>query len=370
MKKVIGSIMLVFLIVLSLIGCSAQSQAPAAAGQQSDTPSSESAASGDTDSGNSARNMNVVVLLSSNLGSQSLVDVLERGCRKAADEFGFTYSYVENVEVATGEDTTRAVIAEGANFIIAQGAIYDELLEKIAPEYPDVKFVGIDFGGTVTVPSPNLYTITYKEHEAAFLNGVFCALMSESGKVAQLQGSDGGPMVRFNAGFRAGVQYVLGEDPTTVVIGFGDVNKGYETATMLFDQGYDWLACCAGASNLGVFQASEEKSGNRWVCGAADGQFHMMPNRIVASQVKTIDVIAYDLLRDAVNGTFYGGRSDVKGVAENGVDLIFNDINEELLEMIPQEVYDTLDNAREKMATGELQVPANPEELAAFSASV
>lgn len=313
------------------------------------------------------KEINAVVLYTQNLGSQSFVDVIDNGAKRAEQELGIKYSAIESIQVADTVDSCKAVISQGANVIIASAAIFNESLLILADEFPDVMFVSIDSDGTIENLKNNVFEVTYKEHEAAFLQGVFVALMSKTGKVAQLQGQEGGVLHRFNAGFRSGVKYVTDDDPTTVVVGFTDVNKGYETAMMLYDQGYDWLACVAGGSNLGAFKASEEKGSDKWVCGAADGQFHLMPSRIVASQIKTIDNVTYDILKSAQEGTLTGGRSVQLGLAEEGVDLVFTDKNSELLEMIPQDVIDTINELKQKIIDGVIIVPSKPEEIANFT---
>lgn len=152
------------------------------------------------------------------------------------------------------------------------------------------------------------------------------------------------------------------------MVGYTDVNKGYETAMLYYDQGYDWLAACAAGSNLGVFQASQEKGGDYWCCGAADGQFHLMPDRIVCSQVKTVDKVGYTYIKNAIEtGDFKGGEWDVFGTAEGGVDLIFNDQNPEVLDMIPEETMAKYEAIRDKVVSGEIKVPATYEELDTFT---
>ncbi len=315
--------------------------------------------------------LNVVFAAENSLGSQSFLDVCVEGLQNACDEVGGKLTIIQEVETSTVADTMRTAIANGAQVIVIATTAWNEAFTEVAAEFPDIPFVNLDSDGTGAMAGEysNIYEVSYKEHEAAFLNGVFVSLMTESGKVAQIQGADTGTMVRFNSGFRAGVQYVLDIDPPTSVVGYADVNKGYETAMLYYDQGYDWLACCAGGSNLGVFQASQEKGGDYWCCGAADGQFHLMPDRIVCSQVKTIDQVAYSYIKGIVeNGDSRGGQWDVLGVAEGGVDLIFNDQNEDVLEIVSEEVMEMYNAIREQIISGELQIPSTPEELETFTA--
>ena len=358
MKKAL-SILLSAVLALSLVAC----------GGGTDGSSTASTAQGGS-SAAASEPLNVVLLDGGKLGAQAFIDVVDKGFKQAVEDFGINYSVLENVEVSAAADTFRTVIANGADLVVVANVGFNEALVEVANEYPDFPFACLDADGTGSLSSqcPNIYEVSYKEHESAFLNGVFCALMSKTGKVAQIQGSDTGTMIRVNSGFRAGVQYMLDVDPPPSVVGFADVNKGYETAMLYYDQGYDWLASCAAGSNLGVFQASQEKGGDNWCCGAADGQFHLMPDRIVCSQVKTIDQVAYNYIKSVVEDQDYkGGVWDVLGTAEGGVDLIFTD-NEELLSMLPEETMAKYEEIRDKVMSGEITVPATYEELETFDA--
>ena len=337
-----------------------------------DSAETEAAAGGEEAAAEeqSSEPLNVVLLYKGKLGGQAFIDVVDKGLKQAEEELGINYSVLENVETSAAADTFRTVIANGTDLVIIADAAWNEALMEVAAEYPDTAFAMLDSDGTGVLAETcsNIYEVSYKEHEAAFLNGVFCALMSKTGKVAQIQGADTGTMIRFNSGFRAGVQYILDVDPPTSVVGFADVNKGYETAMLYYDQGYDWIAGCAAGSNLGIFQASQEKGGDNWCCGAADGQFHLMPDRIVCSQVKTIDQVGYNYIKSVVEtGDFKGGVWDVFGTAEGGVDLIFTD-NEELLSMIPEDTMATYESIRDAVISGDIAVPATYEELEAFTA--
>ncbi len=364
MKRLIA-LFLAAALALSLAACGGNGGSPATGGGDG-----SSQGSGQSTPVSSQEPLKYVFIHSASLGSQSFADVVDKGLKEAAAAFGAEYSIIENVETSAVADTLRTVIASGSHLVIIAVNTWNDPLMEVAKEYPDFPFAVLDADGTgvLSQSCSNIYEVSYREHESAFLNGVFCALMSKTGKIAQLQGSDGGTMVRFNSGFRAGGKYVLGEDPSTTVVGFTDVNKGYETAMLYYNQGYDWLACCAAGSNLGAFQASQEAGGDKYICGAADGQFHLMPDRIVCSQVKTIDKVGYQYIQGIVeNGDFKGGKWDVLGAQEGGVDLIFNEGNAELMAMIPDETMAEYQKIRSAVMSGEITVPATPEELDSFT---
>ncbi len=357
MKKTIKlfSLALAATMVFTLGACSSSSE-----------PSSSTSASTSTSSeAPSETPIKVGLVISANFGTQSFVDVILAGCEQAQDELGVELLKVENIKVPQLADTYRTLIGQGVNLIIGAEASQADVIATLAPEFPDVMFASVD----AEVPGnlSNVVSYSYKEHESAFLLGAFTALMTENDKVAFIGGTEGGTMVRFQAGFESGAQYINPDiDVAVAYVGWADTTKGKETATMLYNQGYDWIAPCAGGSNLGVFQAAEELGGDNWVCGAADGQFHLMPSRIVASQVKRVDTVAYTAIKSAVDGTFVGGESIVMGLAEDGVDMPYTNMNDDLLAMIPAEVTTQIEELRNSIISGDIVVPGTFEEAEAF----
>lgn len=308
----------------------------------------------------------VGLIISATYGSQSFNDVILAGAQKAADEFGYELQKVENVQPAQSVDTFRTMIADGTEYFILMAASYADAGVAMAKEYPNVKFLSID--ADIPNAPENVCSVSYREQEAAFLTGAFCQLMSKTGKVAFIGGTEGGTMVRFESGFSAGSQYINKNGEVSVsYVGFNDVNKGKETALMLYNKGFDWIAGAAAASNLGIFQASKEKGGDNYVCGAADGQFHLMPDRIVVSQVKRVDNVAYNMLKEYAEGKFQSGAHLNMGLKEEGVDMLYTTKNADLLKIIPEDVKTKIEALRKDIIDGKIKVPATKDELASFN---
>lgn len=175
-------------------------------------------------------------------------------------------------------------------------------------------------------------------------------------------------MDRFEVGYSCGAGYVNPDVEASVayVGNFNDVNKAKELATMLCDQGNDWLVPAAGASNLGVFQAVSEKGEGQFTMGAADGQFHLMPEKIVASQVKMIDNVCYMIIEDMLNDKAYLGQSLDLGLKEEGVGILYNP-DEDIAGIISDETKTKIDELTRDIIDGRIVVPKTAEELAAFS---
>ncbi|MBU5419691.1 BMP family protein [Acetanaerobacterium sp. MSJ-12] len=317
------------------------------------------------DAGKKGSDIKAAIIISGSFGTQSFQDVALAGCQKAADEFGFELTKVENVNSSDASNTIRSLIGQGVNMIISPNDFFNDAIEELAPENPDVCFIS----GDAAVPDlENVASAYYREQEAAFLLGALAGMLTESNKVAFIGHTSNVVMDRFEYGYRTGARYV---NPNASVISMytgsvSDVNKGKEMADLLYSQGVDYIAPAAAACNTGVFQSSKEHGGNCWTFGAADGQFHLMPDRILASQVKRIDNVCYQFLKDAVEGNWKGGQPQEMGLKEGGVDLLYT-TNEELAATIPQDVKDRVEELRQKVVSGELKIPATKDEFAAFS---
>ena len=360
-RKVMSLLMAVVLMMTLCVGCAGGGKtetAGATEGGKTTAAGKSSEAAADMETNGEPVKVGLVV--ESAFGTQSFNDVVLSSCERAAADFNIDLIKVENVEPAQCIDTFRSLIQQGIGFFIVSTAQFADAVEILSDEYPDVKFVSLDYE---MVSRPNVESFAYREQEAAFLTGAFCQLMSKTGKCGLLTGSEGGTMIRFEAGFRSGAKYVNENAEVAVaVVGFNDINKAKETATLLYKQGYDWVACCAAASNSGGFQASKELGGDNYVCGAADGQFHMMPDRIIVSQVKLIDNVAYDSIKEFMEGNFQGGTTRVMGLKEEGVDMVYNP-DDSVTAFIPQEVRDQIEAIRADIISGKITVPATLEEL-------
>lgn len=362
MKKTLSFALVALLIVAILAGCGSS--------QQSTEPPVDSKPESVGNAGaKDPSSVYACYIMDGALGSQSVADVAWSGFQEAKEKLGVQVICLENIAQADAKDALKTVIQEGVNLVVYQ-TTYEDLFDKAFIEsYPNVTFANIDGKGNAedyADLAANQYVCSYREHEAAFLQGIFTSMMSKSGKVAEITSSETGTLLRFIGGFRAGVKYMTGEDSAQIVaVGGSDVNKAYESATMLFEQGVDSIACCAAGSNLGVFKAAQELG--FVVCGAADGQFTRASDVIMASQVKTINKVTYGLIEKYLENNFPYAQYDTLGIAEGGVDLIYTDQNPELLASIPQEVFDQVDAARKAIIAGEITIPKHPDEVADFT---
>lgn len=300
-----------------------------------------------------------IVADAAGFGSHSFNDIALEGTEKATEAFGLPLLKMEVKEESDKANTLRTLIGQGVNFFIIPGTGMVDAVKEVAQEYPDIKFAVLDTG---IEGMDNVTSAQYREHEAAFLLGALGALLTETNKIGFIGGIRGEIQDRFEYGYRAGAQYI---NPDVEVISsytgtFSDVGKGKEIAAMMYKQGIDYIAPTAGACNLGVFQSASEAGMKCF--GAADGQFHNMPENILASQVKNINNVAYTVIEQMTQGNFDGGQVKEYGIKEAGVGLMYTP-NEELLKAIPEDVLNQIKELEEKIKNEEVSIPTNEQEF-------
>ena len=85
------------------------------------------------------------------------------GAERWKAETGGTYKELEMQSEAMREQALRRLAQSGANPIVMTGFAFGEVLNKIAPDYPDTKFVLID----QEVKQPNVQSIVFAEEQGS-----------------------------------------------------------------------------------------------------------------------------------------------------------------------------------------------------------
>lgn len=209
-------------------------------------------------------------------------------------------------------------------------------VSKIAQENPDKKFILID-----VLPEKvgdqeafdNLYAARFAEQEGGFLAGVAAALETKTGKVAVVGGVAYPPVVNYQFGFAAGVNYAnkalgtkaeqveipsyAGTDVRNVNIGgnyvgsFNDEPTGKVVGNALIKEGVDVIFVAAGNSGNGVFTAVKEAKDAK-VIGCDVDQYDDgvsgNKNVVMTSVVKRMGLNVDRVLESIKDGSFKGGN--------------------------------------------------------------
>jgi basic membrane protein A len=240
----------------------------------------------------------------------------------------------------------------GSHVIVGIGFSQASSIEKVAKEFPALKFAIVD----AVVDLPNTQSIVFKEHEGSFLVGMAAALTSKTGKIGFVGGMDIPLIRRFALGYEEGARHVnprieifqnmTGSTPAA----WNDPTRGGELARSQFDRGADVIYAAAGATGLGVLQAA--KDSGRLAIGVDSNQNHIQPGTVLTSMIKRVDLAVYEAFKSARDGTWKPGLR-VLGVAEGGVGYALDQHNRAL---ITSDIERRLEQARADIVAGKIKV--------------
>ncbi|MCY1294499.1 Membrane lipoprotein TmpC [compost metagenome] len=225
-------------------------------------------------------------------------------------------------------------------------------LEKIAPEYPDIKFAIID----MVVEKPNVKSVVFKEQEGSYLVGVLAGLASKSKTVSFIGGMDVPLIHKFACGYVGGAKStgadvkVLEAYTGTTPDAWNDPVKGGEIAKSQIDQGSDVVYHAAGGTGVGVLQAAADAG--KLGIGVDSNQNGLQPGKVLTSMLKRVDVAVYEAFTAAKNDKFEFGISNL-GLKEDGVGYALDDNNKAL---ITPEMLDAVEKVKAEIIAGKVEV--------------
>ena len=274
------------------------------------------------------------------------------GAEQFKKETNIAYREFEVTAEAQREQALRNMARRGSSIIIGIGFSQASGMEKVAKEFPNLKFAIVD----AVVELPNVQSIVFKEHEGSFLVGMAAAMASKTGKVGFVGGMDIPLIRRFALGYEEGAKYVnpkieVFQNMTgTTPAAWNDPTRGGELARSQFDRGADVVYAAAGATGLGVLQAAKDKG--RLAIGVDSNQDHIHPGTILTSMIKRVDLAVYETFKAAKEGSWKPGVRSL-GVAEGGVGYSIDQYNRAL---ITADMEKRLQQARAEIVAGKIKV--------------
>lgn len=294
------------------------------------------------------------------LGDQNFNDLANRGGTQAAEEFGIEWRVIESID-ATAYVPNLTAGAEQGDLTVAVGFLLTDAIGEVAPQFPDDYFLLID----ATSDASNVQSVLFKEQEAAFLVGVVSGLMTQTNLIGVVGGQRIPPVIRYEVGFKAGIQAVNPEAEFTISYAdsFSDPALGQELAIAQFNQGADIVFPIAGQTGIGVYTAVQELGnlGEQWVLGADTDQDHLAPGFQLAVAQKGVDTAVLLACQQLVDGNFETGIRNL-GLAEGGVSL------QTPGDRVPEDILAMAMAYEEMILDGSLVVPTTDEEYEAWEA--
>ena len=274
------------------------------------------------------------------------------GAQRWVEETGGNYRETELQSEAQREQSMRRMAESGANPVVVLGFANASTLEKVAPDYPETNFAIVD----AVVDQPNVKSIVFTEHEGSYLVGMLAAMASETGTVSFVGGMDIPLIQKFACGYAQGVKAV---DPEAEVIvnytgttpaAWNDPVKGGELTRAQISQGSDVVYAAAGGTGVGVLQTAADEG--VLSIGVDSNQNYLHPGSVLTSMLKRVDNAVYDAFKAGEEGTFEPGVQ-VLDLGSEGVGYAVDENNEAL---ITEEMRTAVDEARQKIIDGEIEV--------------
>jgi basic membrane protein A len=250
------------------------------------------------------------------------------GGKKAADEFGLNYKYIETVATTDYAKNIDTCVSEGFKAIITFGFLIADATDAAAKANPDVYFMGVD--QNVADPAPKNWTgLVFREDQAGFLAGALAAQMTKSGTIAGIYGIQIPPVVKYRNGFEQGAKFI---NPDIKILGtyndsFTTPDVGGANAKQFIGEGADVIFGAGGPTGTGGITAAAQAG--VYVIGVDQDEYTTSfgggkspgSDKIISSAMKRVDQAVYLAVQSLVNGgkDFTGGGYLTMSAANGGV---------------------------------------------------
>jgi basic membrane protein A len=238
------------------------------------------------------------------------------GVQRAESELGAKVDYIETADAKDYAANIGLFADEGYDVIVTVGFALGQATVEAAGTYPDIHFIGVDQFQAETVD--NVAGIIFPEDQSGFMAGALAGMLSESGTVAAVLGTDlVPPVVAFKEGFENGALYINPDinlistyHPGGLDVAFTDPEWGASTAKQAIDQGADVVFGAGGKTGNG---ALIEVAGNEglYCIGVDSDQWETVPEAhscLVSSAMKLITPGVFDVIQSVQDGSFAAGN--------------------------------------------------------------
>ncbi|WP_027954263.1 BMP family lipoprotein [Halobacillus kuroshimensis] len=276
--------------------------------------------------------------------------------------------YAQSESDADYATNLNRLVRQDYNLIFGIGYLLQPAIKEVAGQYPDTSFALVDS----VQEGDNIASIVFKEHQGSFLAGVAAAKKTQSNQIGFIGGVDGNLINKFEAGFVAGVKSVNADIDVEIEYAenFNDPEKGRALASNMYSKGVDVIYHASGGTGNGVFaEAKDLKNASPdedvWVIGVDRDQYEEGQigdaNVTLTSMVKRVDIAVQDVSEQAMNGEFPGGEVIEYGLEDDAISIA--ETNEEAM---TEEITSSVNEWKEKIINGDVEVPSTREELESF----
>ncbi|WP_217586447.1 BMP family lipoprotein [Lentibacillus saliphilus] len=245
-------------------------------------------------------------------------------------------------------------------------------IADIAKQFPDKHFGIVDS----VVDADNVVSIGFADNESSFLVGVAAALKTNTNKIGFIGGMESDIIEAFEVGFRAGAMSVNPDIDIKVQYagGFDKADEGKLIASSMYNEDRDVIFHAAGGTGNGLFNQAKDLKKNDpdreiWAIGVDRDQHEEGKiddhNITLTSAVKRVDNAVHEVSNMAMDGNFPGGEILKFDLKSEGVG--YTTTNEDAM---TQDIIDEVESWKEKIISGEIEVPSKYDGLEEYEESL
>ncbi len=271
------------------------------------------------------------------------------------------FDYIESHTDADYQPNLESALDSESDLILTVGYALYNATNEAAKANPEQKYAIIDNANIEN--QENLLGITFADHQNSFLAGYIAGMKTESNHVGFIGGQESDVISRFENGFKAGVKEASREKGEDIKVdvqyanSFTDQAKGKNIANQMYQEGADVVMHAAGGVGIGLMEAAKEN--NKWVIGVDRDQSAEAPDNMLVSTIKGVGDAVKLVVDGLEKGEFEGGTTKEFTLKDgHAVDIAY--ANNDL---VSQEIKDKVEELRDKIINGEIEVPQNDEEF-------
>lgn len=340
-------------------------------GASTDKATEKAAEGADENEAASGEKVKVSLLVTGSFGDKAFNDSAQAGMERLTAEMG---DQVEVEMIEMGNDKTKfegsLLDASESDADIIITGLWDmkEITENVAQDFPEKKYIIFDTDVDYNAGDlSNVYSMSYKQNEGAFLAGVLAAsatasdmeYANEDAVIGFVGAKDTAAVINDSAvGFIEGAQFVNPDIKVLVsyVGSYVDSATAKELALTQYSSGADVVFVAAGPASVGVIEAAAESQ--KYVIGVDSDQALAYEGKdeaqfIISSAIKGVGDSLVNAVERSLKGELPYGEYEVLGLEDGVVGLADNEIYQTV---VPEDVRAAVDEAREKILAGEVSV--------------
>ncbi|MCI7656645.1 BMP family ABC transporter substrate-binding protein [Anaerotignum sp.] len=314
--------------------------------------------------------LKVSLLVTGSFGDKAFNDSAQEGMKKIQEELS-DQCEVEMIEMGNDKTKFEGSLLDASDsdsdVIIVGTWDMKENLERVAPEYPDKKYIIFDTDVDYSLGLDNVYSMSYKQNEAAFLAGVLAAgvttsdmeFANEDATIGFVGAKDTAAVINDSAvGYIEGAKFMNPDIKVLVsyVGSYTDSATAKELALTQYSNGADCIFVAAGPASVGVIEAGAESQ--KYVIGVDSDQAMAYEgkeeaNYIISSAIKGVGISIYNSIVKELAGELPYGTYEQLGLADGAVGLAENDIYNSV---VPEDIRGKVEEAKQKILNGEVTV--------------